>query len=81
MKRMTEDDTEIQTMDVYMVYGKHKVNEASNRFHPFDMQNNKFVINLLYASMFTEEELPELNKEIKAMNQLNEDYIFEVRKK
>ena len=48
---------------------------------PFDMKDNKFVVNLFYASMFTENDLEALTKEIKFMNEMNPEYTFEIRKK
>jgi len=62
---------------MYRVYGK-KRSEA--RFKPFDMANNRFVTNLIYASLFQPEELGKLKDEIAYMNEHNPDYIFEIRK-
>ena len=62
---------------MYRVYGKLK---KSNRFRAFDMQNNVFVSNLMFASMFDESQLNVLKKEIVYMNQANADYSFEIRK-
>lgn len=61
----------------YLVYGKKKTDK---RFKPFDMRDNKFVVNLFHASMFTENDLEELNKEIQFMNEMNPEYTFEIRK-
>jgi hypothetical protein len=63
---------------MYVVYGKHK---EDKRFKPFDMRNNKFVINLINASMFDPTQLEELKKEVNYMNELNKDYVFEIRNK
>jgi len=62
----------------YIVYGKKK---TEKRFKPFDMRDNKFVVNLFYASMFTENDLESLTKEIDFMNEMNPEYTFEVRKR
>jgi len=62
----------------YIVYGKKK---TEKRFKPFDMKDNKFVVNLFYASMFTENDLEALTKEIDFMNEMNPEYTFEVRKR
>lgn len=62
----------------YLVYGKKK---TEKRFKPFDMKENKFVVNLFYASMFTENDLEALTKEINFMNEMNPEYTFEIRKK
>lgn len=62
----------------YLVYGKKKTDK---RFMPFDMKDNKFVVNLFYASMFTENDLEALTKEINSMNEMNPEYTFEIRKK
>lgn len=62
----------------YLVYGKKKTDK---RFMPFDMKDNKFVVNLFYASMFTENDLEALTKEINFMNEMNPEYTFEIRKK
>jgi len=62
----------------YIVYGKKK---TEKRFKPFDMRDNKFVVNLFHASMFTENDLEALTKEINFMNEMNPEYTFEVRKR
>lgn len=62
----------------YIVYGKKK---TEKRFKPFDMKDNKFVVNLFHASMFTENDLEALTKEIDSMNEMNPEYTFEVRKR
>ena len=62
----------------YIVYGKKK---TEKRFKPFDMRDNKFVVNLFYASMFTENDLESLTKEIDFMNEMNPEYTFEIRKR
>ena len=64
-------------MAIYLVYGKLN---SSKRFKPVDMKENKFVINLIHASMFQEHEKDALTKEVEAMNLLNEDMTFEVRR-
>lgn len=63
---------------MYMVYGKRK---TEKRFKPFDMNNNRFVINLIHATVFDDSQLEELKKEVEYMNTHNPDYIFEIRKK
>lgn len=62
---------------IYLVYGKKK---TEKRFKPFDMKENKFVINLIHASMFYANDLEKLKEEIAYMNKFNNDYIFEIRK-
>lgn len=64
--------------EVYIVYGKHK---NDKRFKPFDMKNNKFVINLFYASLFFEKDLKDLTNEVEYMNKYNENFVFEIRTK
>ena len=66
-----------QTMNTYLVYGKKKTDK---RFKPFDMRDNKFVVNLFYASMFFDDDLEKLTQEIKFMNEKNPDYVFEIRR-
>lgn len=61
-----------------IVYGKKK---TEKRYKPFDMKDNKFVINLIHASMFSEDQKEELEEEVRQMNILNKDYQFEIRKK
>lgn len=63
---------------IYIVYGKKK---TEKRFKPFDMKDNKFVVNLFHASIFNEDEKIKLDKEVACMNELNSDYTFEVRKR
>ena len=63
-------------MKTLLVYGKMK---TESRFKPFDMKDNKFVVNLIHASMFTEASKSALYKEVEDMNRLNPEYIFEVR--
>lgn len=60
-----------------MVYGKLK---TEKRFRPFDMKNNKFVINKIHATVFDESQLERLQKEVDYMNKYNEAYIFEIRR-
>ncbi len=62
---------------IYLVYGKKK---TEKRFAPFNMKDNTFVFNLIHASIFIEDQKDELVTEIAAMNRLNPDYIFEIRK-
>lgn len=64
-------------MEHYRVYGKHK---SMKQFKAFDMKENKFVGNLIYASTFTEDQKDDLQKEIDYMNDKNEQYTFEIRK-
>ena len=61
---------------IYLVYGKKK---TEKRFKPFDMKDNKFVVNLFHASIFQEEQKEKLDEEIEIMNDLNPEYTFEVR--
>lgn len=63
---------------MYIVYGKRK---DEKRFKPFDMNGNKFVVNLIHATVFFDEQLEELKKEVTYMNEHNPDYVFEIRKK
>ena len=63
---------------MYIVYGKRK---DEKRFKPFDMSGNKFVVNLIHATVFFEEQLGELKKEVDYMNEHNPQYVFEIRKK
>ena len=62
----------------YIVYGKRK---DEKRFKPFDMNGNRFVTNLIHATVFPPEQLGKLQKEVNYMNQHNPDYIFEIRRK
>ena len=64
---------------MYAVYGKFKDQEKA-RFKPLDMQNSRFVTNKIYMSVFTDNQLNELKKEVQAMNELNPSMLFEVRK-
>ena len=61
---------------IYLVYGKRK---TEKRFKPFDMKNNKFVVNLIHASIFLDADKEKLDKEIEFMNKLNHEHIFEIR--
>lgn len=63
---------------IYMVYGKLK---TQKRFMPFNMKENKFEVNLIHASMFFENDLGKLKKEIEYMNEYNKEYVFEIRVK
>jgi hypothetical protein len=63
---------------MYVVYGKLK---TEKRFKPFDMNNNRFVVNLIHATVFDESQLEALKREVEYMNEHNPDYIFEIRKK
>ena len=60
----------------YRIYGKLK---TAKRFAPFDAKENKFVVNLIYASMFNKEDFPALKREVQYMNEENPLYIFEIR--
>lgn len=64
-------------MNIYRIYGKHK---KSKMFRPMDYKNSTFVVNLLCASFFREEEKERLHDAVKELNELNPEYIFEVRK-
>jgi len=68
----------MSSQKVYLVYGKLKTDK---RFKPFDMKDNKFVVNLFHASMFFENDLEKLQKEITFMNENNTEYQFEIRGK
>mgnify|MGYP001194566059 CR=1 FL=1 len=57
---------------MYRIYGKLK---TGKRFKAFDYKNGIFVENLIYASFFYENELERLKKEVKYMNENNEDFI------
>lgn len=59
------------------VYGKRK---EWKKFRGVDMRRNIFVVNRIYISLFPESMRDELEKEVKAMNELNPDCIFEIRK-
>ncbi len=63
---------------LYIVYGKRK---DEKRFKPFDMNGNRFVTNLIHATIFPSEQLPKLREEVDFMNTHNPDYIFEIRKR
>jgi len=63
-------------MKYYRVYGKKS---TEKRYKPYDMCFNKFVANLIHASMFTEDQLTDLEEEVKFMNTENEGYSFIVR--
>lgn len=61
---------------IHIVYGKKK---TEKRFKPFDMKDNKFVVNLIYASIFQDDDKPKLDYEVEYMNTFNKEYIFEIR--
>ena len=63
---------------MYIVYGKRK---DERRFRPFDMNGNRFVVNLIHATVFPPEQLSRLQEEVDFMNTHNPDYIFEIRRK
>jgi len=63
---------------LYIVYGKRK---DERRFRPFDMNGNRFVTNLIHATVFESEQLPKLREEVDYMNKYNPEYIFEIRRK
>jgi len=63
---------------LYIVYGKRK---DEKRFKPFDMNGNRFVTNLIHATVFPPEQLPKLREEVDYMNKYNPDYVFEIRKR
>jgi len=60
-----------------MIYGK---DQNSKRFRPFDYAEGIFVGNLIYASIFREDELERLTKDVAFMNDNNPGYVFEIRK-
>ena len=62
---------------MYRIYGKQK-NEK--RFKALDLKNGVFVNNLMYASFFYENELEQLKKVVRDLNEQNEEFIFEIRK-
>jgi len=62
---------------MFIVYGKHT--PTMKMFRPLDMKKMEFVINRIHASIFSEEELEELEKEVEYMNKHNKDYVFEIR--
>lgn len=59
---------------MYRVYGKKKTDK---RMKPFDMKTSRFVVNLIFCSVFAEK--APLQKEVDFMNSKNPDYTFEVR--
>ena len=59
-----------------IVYGKEK---TAKKFKAMDMSLGQFVSNLIYATMFQEEQREELQKEIDYMNKYNPDMVFEIR--
>lgn len=63
---------------IYIVYGKK---QTWRQFRPFDMEKNDFVVNLIHASTFTENEYEDLQEEVELMNKLNDDFVFEIREK
>jgi len=63
---------------MYMVYGKRNDME---RFRAMDMEENQFTYNMIHASTFTEEQLPDLKEEVQYMNKNNPNHTFEIRKK
>ena len=50
------------------------------RFLPMDYNAGTVVINLIYATIFTEKEADKLRTEIPALEELNSGWKFEVRK-
>jgi len=61
---------------IHIVYGKLKTDK---RFKPMDMKDNKFVVNLINASIFQDDDKQKLDFEIEYMNKFNTDYTFEIR--
>ena len=59
-----------------IVYGKEK---TAKKFKAMDMSLGQLVSNLIYATMFQEEQREELQKEIDYMNKYNPDMVFEIR--
>lgn len=61
---------------MYMVYGKRK---GGKRFYPFDMNSNRFVRLRIHATVFLESQLTDLKREVDSLNELNPEYVFEIR--
>lgn len=61
---------------IHLVYGKKK---SEKRFKPFDMRENEFVVNLINASIFQDDDKQKLDYEVDYMNTFNKDFIFEIR--
>lgn len=62
---------------MYRIYGKQK-NEK--RFKALDLKNGVFVNNLMYASFFHGNELDQLRKVVRDLNEQNKEFTFEIRK-
>ena len=62
---------------MYRIYGKQK---TEKRFKALDLKNGVFVNNLMYASFFYENELEQLKKVVKDLNEQNREFTFEIRK-
>lgn len=67
----TEESTYMYT---HRVYGKFKTDK---QFKPMNLREGKFVTNLIYASMVSEDDA---RLQINFLNENNHDYIFEMRK-
>lgn len=61
---------------IHIVYGKKK---TEKRFKPMGMKENKFVVNLINASIFQDDDKQKLDFEVAYMNKFNPEYVFEIR--
>lgn len=71
MKKLKED--KIEVMNTFRLYAKFK---GEKRFQPLDWKSGRPVINLIYASVFTEKEAKEVLKEAE---RCNPEVSFELR--
>lgn len=63
----------------YLIYGKQK---GQKQFKPMNMGSGTQVNNLIFASVFWEDETPleKLQKYVDELNKDNPDWTFEIRK-
>ena len=62
---------------MYRIYGKKKTDK---RFKPYDSHTGGLTTNLIYATLYTDDQLPGLREEVSHMNTLNPDYTFKINK-
>lgn len=59
------------------IYGKHK---NDKRFKAFNDSNGVFVTNRIHMTIYQDHQLEDLEEYVRGLNELNPEYVFEIRK-
>jgi hypothetical protein len=62
---------------MYRIYGKRK---TAKRMKSYDSASGGLCSNLIYATLYTDDQLEALEEEVEQMRVLNPDHIFTIRK-